>query len=255
MALTATATRSDRLAVSRAIGLRNPYVLTRCPTKPNLIYSVGSFKSVEETFRALADKLKVQSSKFPKTIIYGQSFGMCADIYIFLKYHLGSAFTIPEDAPDIPEFRLVDMFTSVTDSNHKSQILRLFKIDGNLRIVVATVAFGMGVDCPDVRQIVHVGLCDDISSYLQETGRAGRDGKTSMATLLKSRTYHPVDDEIKTYVSNMTLCRRDALFGNMDNYSSPISIVFKCMCCDICAHSCVCGYCKANLHSFLLFNN
>ncbi len=94
------------------------------------------------------------------------------------------------------------MFTSVTDSDHKSQIFRLFKIDGNRRIVVATVAFRMGVDCPDVRQIVHMGLCDDISSYLQETERAGRDGQTSMATLLKSRTYHPVDDEIK---ANMTL--------------------------------------------------
>ncbi len=88
----------------------------------------------------MADKLKVLRSKFPKTIIYGQSFEMCADIYIFLKY-LGSAFTIPEDAPDIPEFRLVEMFTSVTDSDHKSHIL------GNLRIVVATVAFEMGVDC------------------------------------------------------------------------------------------------------------
>ncbi len=107
---------------------------------------------------------------------------MCADIYIFLKYHLGSAFTIPEDAPDIPEFRLVDMFTSVTDSNHKSQILRLFKTDGNLRIVVATIAFGMGVDCPDVRFMW--------VSYLQETGRDWtRDGQT-----------HPVEGE------NIPLC-------------------------------------------------
>ncbi len=86
---------------------------------------------------------------------------MCA---VFLKCHLGTAFTNPEDAPDVPEFRLVEMFISVTDSDHKSQILRLFKIDANVRIVVATVAFGMGVDCPDVRQIIHVGLCDDISS-------------------------------------------------------------------------------------------
>ncbi len=80
-----------------------------------------------------------------------------------------------------------------------------------MRIVVATVAFGMGVDCPDVRQIIHVGLCDDISSYLQETSR---DGQASIATLLKSRTYHTVDDDIKEYISNTTRCRRDTLFGN-----------------------------------------
>ena len=83
--------------------------------------------------------------------IYGRSFGVSGDIYLYFKDRLGAAFTNPEDAPDLPEFRLVDMFTSITNPAHKTEILRLFKNDGNLRIVVVTVAFGMGVDCPDIR--------------------------------------------------------------------------------------------------------
>ena len=55
----------------------------------------------------------------------------------------------------------------------------------------------MGIDCPDVRQIVHVGMPDDTEAYIQETGRAGRDGKAALAILLKARTYHLVEQSIK----------------------------------------------------------
>ena len=127
--------------------------------------------------------LKRERTNFPKTIIYGILFDMCANIYLFLRDQLGLSFTNPKDAPDISEFRLVEMF-----------ILLNFKDGKNLRVVVATVAFGMGMDCKHVRQIVHVGLPDDVSSYIQETGRAGRDGLPSIATLFKAI--------LKLYISN-----------------------------------------------------
>ena len=252
MALTATATRSDRLAVTQTVGLRNPFVLTKCPTKANLVYHVRPFLTIAETFKVFAERLKNEKNKFPKTIIYGRSFGICADIYLYLKSQLGSGFVIPEDAPDIPEFRLVDMFTSLTEHIHKQQILSLFTNESNLRVVIATVAFGMGVDCSNVRQIIHIGLPDDVCCYILETGRAGRDGNTSVVTLLLSRTYHIVNDDIKQYAANKTHCRRHILFRDMENYVY-VDVGIKCLCCDYCANSYVCGLCKANLKPFVLF--
>ena len=72
----------------------------------------------------------------------------------------------------------MDMFTSLTENIHKQRILTLFTNERNLRVVIATVAVGMGVDCSNVRQIIHIGLPDDVCNYIQETGQAGRDDST-----------------------------------------------------------------------------
>ena len=73
-------------------------------------------------------------------------------------------------------------------------------------MIIATIAFGLGLDCPDVRQIVHVGLPEDMESYNQETGRAGRDGRPALATMLKARTYHLCEKSMKEYEANTTVC-------------------------------------------------
>ncbi len=116
---------------------------------------------------------------------------MCRYLHIiYLSRGFGCELTEPVDAPNIAKFRLVDMFTSVTDQAHKDTTISLFKKPSQLRVVIATVAFGLGIDCPDVREIIHVGVPEDIESYIQETGRAGRDRKPSLAILLKARVYH-----------------------------------------------------------------
>ena len=80
---------------------------------------------------------------------------------------------------------MVDMYMSCTDEFIKDQIECLFLMESPLRVVVATTAFGLGIDCPDVHHVINFGLPSDIESYVQETGRAERDTQPSLATLGK----------------------------------------------------------------------
>ena len=219
LALTATATKEVCLKVSSTLGMMRPVVVALSPSKKNLSYSVGTFTTFSETLKPLLDRLKKERGGCPRTIVYCQSFNTCADIYIYLARGLGFQLTEPMVAPNIPRFRLVDMYTSVTDQHHKDEIIPLFTKPSQLRVVIATIAFGLGLDCPDVRQIVHVGLPEDIESYIQETGRAGRDGRPALATLLKARTYHLCEKSMKEYAANTTVCRRDVLFQSMEKYT------------------------------------
>ena len=77
------------------------------------------------------------------------------------------------------------MYMSCTDPVVKEDIVSLFTRESTLRIVVATVAIGMGIDCPNVRQVIQFGPLNDIESYVQETGCAGRDNLQSLAIFIK----------------------------------------------------------------------
>ena len=80
----------------------------------------------------------------PRMIIYGRSFERCANIYLYFKIEMQAGFTEPMDAPDLSKFRIVDMFTGVVDEGQKDGIIHQFTSDSHLRIVIATIAFGMG---------------------------------------------------------------------------------------------------------------
>ena len=81
----------------------------------------------------------------------------------------------------MPQCRLVGMFHSSADSLVKDIVLKMFCAPSCLRVIIATVAFGMGVDCQDVTQVIHLGSPD---SYIQETGRAGRSCSLSLALIM-----------------------------------------------------------------------
>ena len=76
----------------------------------------------------------------------------------------------------------------------------------------------MGIDCPDVRQVIHLGMPEDTECYVQETERGGRDGRPCAALLLSNKKARNVSKPMKEYQDNMTTCRRDFLFRDTDNY-------------------------------------
>ena len=112
------------------------------------------------------------------------------------------------------------IFCACTTTSVKNAILQSFCCtNGNLRVVVATVAFGMGLDCPKVRQVIHWGPS---SQYIQETGRARRDGLPAQAILYnKGLIGVTVKDSMKLYCTNKETCRRKLLLDYFDETSLP----------------------------------
>ena len=175
MALTATATVTSRLAIQRILGMKNPVVVEGSPDKSNIYLTVKEHVSIETSFMLIVNLLKEKNVSMGRTIVFCKKRDDCAVLYAFFKYSLGDAFTYPPGSPVRNlQYRLVDMYCSGTQDEVKSEIVRLFK-DPNapLRVVIATIAFGMGIDSPNVRQIVHLGAPEDIESYIQHIGRAG----------------------------------------------------------------------------------
>ena len=79
------------------------------------------------------------------------------------------------------------MFTHCTHSSVKKKIIEQFTIPSTLRTVIATIAFGMGINCPDIRQVIHWGVPEDPEAYLQESSHTGRDGKHSLAIIMRKK--------------------------------------------------------------------
>ena len=158
---------------------------------------------------------------------------------------LGQEANEPIGYPDVSRFRIIDMFTACTTSDVMAAILQSFmSVGSKLRLVVATVAFGMGLDCPDARRIIHWGPPSDIEEYVQETGTAGRDGITAYATLFFSKQdlgHEHIKDEMKLYCRNTVECRRQCTLKEFDAYEGVKPT--GCLCCDICSYNCFCSSC------------
>ena len=156
MALTATATPRVRTDIEQSLGLRDPLRVVHSFDRPNLSWAVRSGGSLPSRCRAIHRLLR----RVPGlAVVYAPTRGAVEDVRDVL-----ASFGVRAEA-----------YHAGLPAHERCRVQERFMGDG-CRVVVATNAFGMGIDKADVRLVAHVALPGTLESYYQEAGRGGRDG-------------------------------------------------------------------------------
>ena len=123
-------------------------------------------------------------------------------------------------------------------------ITEFCKSHTKLRLIVASTAFGLGIDCKDIARVINYGTPTTLEELVQEMGRAGSNGNQAHAILYYKVIGNKISVQAKQYGENKSLCRRKLLFKDFLFYNNESSIC-SCNCCDLCALLCTCDDCSA----------
>jgi ATP-dependent DNA helicase RecQ len=166
MALTASATAKVKEDISTQLGLKQPSTFQISFARPNISFVV---RKTEDKEKKLLEILR----RVPGSAI------------VYLRSRKGTA----EFAKMLERSKVSSTYYHAGLQHNEREKRQQAWIQNQVRVMVATNAFGMGIDKPDVRVVVHMDLPQDPESYYQEAGRAGRDGNHSFAAIV----YHEND--------------------------------------------------------------
>jgi len=210
IALTGSATPAARADILRVLRMTDAEVVVTSFDRPNLQFSVRRVHDDRTRFGAIRQRVRDAAGA---SLIYAPTRRLTELVTRALlrssvraaPYHAGLSASI------------------------RRRVLRAFLAD-HVRVIVATSAFGMGIDKPDVRQVLHWGPPPTLEAYYQEAGRAGRDDRPSECLMLwrhEDLTWANVAPAMRAYVQNAQ-CRRRTL---LDYFGERLT---RCSGCDVC---------------------
>jgi len=207
-AYTATATEEVRAEIIRELNLTDPVVLVGSFDRPNLTYRAFSRRGLADQLQKVVDRHKGEAGIIyciTRKEVERTAKNLAANGVRCAPYHAGLD----------PELRL--------DTQE-----RFSRED--LDVIVATVAFGMGIDRPDVRYVIHAALPKGIEQYAQETGRAGRDGLPAECVLFYSASDFHSWKEIMSRGAGETDAPPEHLDAQIDRLSGMLSFATATRC-------------------------
>ncbi len=178
IALTATASPPVREEIVERLRLRDPAIVVRGFDRPNIFLEVITFTSEDAQARAIVERVAGE----PKPGL----------VYAATRRHTEVL------ATELAELGLsARAYHAGLKRTERSAVEAAF-VGGDCDVVVATTAFGMGIDKADVRFVIHAQVPDSLDSYYQEIGRAGRDGEPAIAALF----FRPADLGLRRFFAS-----------------------------------------------------
>ena len=254
VALTATATRSTQEFIKDSLKLNEAVVIQANPDRENIFYESkvrpsGGEERVTAVLEPLANELLEKKIRMPLTIVYG-NLATCSDAFLYFSQFLAKSQYYPVGAEHASRNRLFAQFHAEYPQHEKDRILdEIIQGVCKTRVLFVTVAFGIGVDIPDIRKVIHIGVPKTMEEYFQETGRAGRDGKEAVATLYYNgrdiaKGKNPVD-EVMRELATTNKCKREIILRYFGHEPPKRSNLHSC--CDFHKTVCKCKTCMASL--------